>query len=172
MATADGVRLIEYNARFGDPEALNVLPILNTNFVHVCQAILEGSLDKLKIEFQKKATVCKYIVPEGYPDAPRKNEKIEIAVPKNVLDKAESEDSSLKMYYSSVDQKEDGIYTSSSRAVAFVGIADTLHEAEKIAEDACKNVKGPVFHRRDVGTDALIQKRVLQIRQLRDTRLK
>jgi len=68
MATKEGVKLIEYNARFGDPEAMNVLPLLETDFVEVCQAILAGNLDKIDVKFAPKATVCLYVVPEGYPD--------------------------------------------------------------------------------------------------------
>ena len=75
MAVKDGVKLIEYNARFGDPEVMNVLPILKTDFVEICQAILAGNLDKIKIEFEKKTTVCKYIAPEGYPDKPVSGQK-------------------------------------------------------------------------------------------------
>ncbi len=153
MAVKDGVRLIEYNARFGDPEVMNVLPILKTDFVEVCEAIIAGTLDTIKIEFEKKATVCKYVVPEGYPDAPKSNQKIEVLPPGRDADAA-------RMYYSSVDERADGLYLSSSRAVAFVGIADDLVHAEQIAEAACARVKGPVFHREDVGTGALIQKRV------------
>jgi phosphoribosylamine--glycine ligase len=149
MKTKNGVKLIEYNARFGDPESMNVLPILKTDFVSVCEAILDGTLDKLKIEYEKKATVCKYLVPEGYPEKPRAGERIVIASEAKQSNEA-------KMYYSSVDQKADGLYTSSSRAIAFVGIADTLEQAEKIAESACSGVKGPVFHRKDIGTRALI----------------
>ena len=173
MATADGVRLIEYNARFGDPEAMNVLPILKTNFVEVCEAILHGNLNALKIEFEKKATVCKYIVPEGYPEKPKSGEKIEVRhgelvesmAQRRTLRQAQGD---IKMYYASVDQKDDGLYLSSSRAIAFVGIADTLEQAEKIAEAACGCVKGPVFHRKDVGTHALIQKRIAMMNKLRN----
>ncbi|MBI5412749.1 phosphoribosylamine--glycine ligase [Candidatus Peregrinibacteria bacterium] len=157
IAVKKGVRLIEYNARFGDPEVMNVLPILKTDFVDVCEAILAGTLNKLKVEFEKKATVCKYVVPEGYPDNPRSGDKIEIS----------GRRSSAKMYYSSVDQRADGLYLSSSRAVAFVGIENTLHEAEKVAEAACASVKGPIFHREDVGTSELIKKRVEMMRELR-----
>lgn len=159
MAVKDGVRLIEYNARFGDPEVMNVLPILKTDFVEICEAIIAGTLNTMKIEFEKKATVCKYLVPEGYPDAPKANQKIEIL--------PEAGANAAKMYYSSVDQRADGLYLSSSRAVAFVGIADDLVRAEQIAEAACARVKGPVFHREDVGTAALIQKRVEMMRVLR-----
>lgn len=165
IAVKDGVRLIEYNARFGDPEVMNVLPIMKTDFVDICEAILAGTLDKVKVEFEKKATVCKYIVPEGYPDKPRAGEKIEVG---GMGDESRSRIGGLKMYYSSVDQKEDGLYSSTSRAVAFVGIADTLNEAERIAESACGLVKGPVFHREDVGTRELIEKRVAMMKQLRE----
>lgn len=158
MATARGVGLIEYNARFGDPEVMNILPIMKTDFVEVCEGILGGHLQRVRIEFEHKATVCKYIVPEGYPDKPNAGEKIEVQKTQN---------SNLRMYYASVDQKPDGLYLSSSRAVAFVGIADNLSEAERIAEAACSSVKGPVFHREDVGTAELIQKRVDMMRRLR-----
>ncbi|MFA5829448.1 MAG: phosphoribosylamine--glycine ligase [Candidatus Gracilibacteria bacterium] len=157
IATANGVRLIEYNARFGDPEAMNVLPILKTNFVQVCQAVINGDLNHLKVEFENKATVCKYIVPEGYPEKPVKGKKIEIGkIPDGV-----------NLYYASVDQTDEGLILSSSRAVALVGIADTIAEAEKIAQSACASVKGPVFYRKDVGTDELIQKRVEMMKKLR-----
>lgn len=157
MATAKGVRLIEYNARFGDPEAMNVLPLLNTNFVHICEAIIHGDLKNLPVTFEKKATVCKYIVPEGYPDNPQKGKKITI----------DNVPGGVKMYYASVDDTPDGLLLSSSRSVAMVGIAESLEQAEKIAESACTAVKGPVFYRRDVGTQSLIQKRVDMMKQLR-----
>ena len=163
MATANGVRLIEYNARFGDPEVMNALPLLNTNFVHVCEAIISGNLHELKVEFAKKATVCKYLVPEGYPEHPQKGEKI-------VVDKVAAGSQipeGVRMYYSAVDQTDEGLILSSSRAVAFVGIADSIVEAEKLAESACGAVKGPVFHRKDIGTAELIAERIAIMKKLR-----
>lgn len=157
IATKHGVRLIEYNARFGDPEAMNVLPILRTDFVDVCEAMARGELAGMDIEFEKKATVCKYVVPNGYPDKPVKGEKIEVeGVPEDV-----------KAYYASVDQREDGLYLSGSRAIAFVGIGDTIEEAEKKAQKACSCVKGPVFFREDIGTRSLINERVKMVKELR-----
>ncbi|MBL4693904.1 phosphoribosylamine--glycine ligase [Candidatus Gracilibacteria bacterium] len=155
MATASGVKLIEYNARFGDPEAMNVLPLLKSNFVEVCEAIIAGNLGEL--EWESKATVCKYLVPEGYPGNSVKGEKIEVGeIPEGV-----------KVYYGSVDQREDGLYLSGSRAIAFVGIADTLEEAEKLAQSAVGSVSGPVFYRKDIGTAELISKRVETMKKLR-----
>src|SRR3989344_1019356 len=156
IVTKKGVKLVEYNARFGDPEAMNVLPIMETSFAGVCDAIANETLSKIKIKFQNKATVCKYIVPEGYPTNPVKNEKITIGtVPKNA-----------RLYYASVDQKEDGLYMTGSRAIGCLGIANNLEEAEKIAEQATKAVKGRVFHRSDVGTKKLIQKRISHMKQV------
>lgn len=162
IATKDGVKLLEYNARFGDPEAMNILPLLKTDFVEVCRHIIAGTLDKIKIEFEHKATVCKYVVPKGYglpadhPDAASSKAKIEVG-----------DVGKARLYYSSVDQKEDGLYLSSSRAIGIVGIADDLTEARKIAEEGVKSVKGPVAYRADIGTDALIQKRIDHMRKIR-----
>ncbi len=162
IATKSGVKLLEYNARFGDPEAMNILPLLKTDFVQVCRHIINGTLDKLKIEFAAKATVCKYVVPKGYglpadhPLAASARAKIEV----DDMGKA-------RIYYSSVDKREDGLYLSSSRAIGVVGIADTLEEAEKIAAAGVKAVRGPVDYRTDIGTQALIQKRIEHMNKLR-----
>jgi phosphoribosylamine--glycine ligase len=162
IATKDGAKLLEYNARFGDPEAMNILPLLKTDFVEICRHIVAGTLNKLKIEFEPKATVCKYVVPKGYglpadhSDAASSRAKIEVG-----------DVGKARLYYSSVDKKEDGLYLSSSRAIGIVGIANTLEEARKIAEEGVKAVKGPVAYRTDIGTDALIQKRIDHMKKIR-----
>jgi phosphoribosylamine--glycine ligase len=155
MATKDGVRLIEYNARFGDPEVMNVLPLLKSDFVDVCERIIAGTLES--VEFERRATVVKYVCPEGYPTAPVKGEKIVVGeVPVGV-----------HVYYGSVDSREDGLYLLGSRAVAMVGVGDSLEESEKLAETAAMAVSGPVFHRKDIGTAELIGKRVEMMKTLR-----
>ncbi|NQV08585.1 phosphoribosylamine--glycine ligase [Candidatus Woesearchaeota archaeon] len=154
IVTKNGVKLIEYNARFGDPEAMNVLPIMKTDFTKVCKAVVEERLDDFELEFEDKATVCKYAVPEGYPSNPVKNVKIEVG------------DSKARIYYAAVDQREDGLYMTGSRAVAFVGIGDNIAEAEKIAQQAVSDVKGPVFFREDIGTERLLNKRIEHMKQL------
>ncbi|MFH0838554.1 MAG: phosphoribosylamine--glycine ligase [Patescibacteria group bacterium] len=157
IAVKSGVRLIEYNARLGDPEAMNALSLLETDFVDVCKAIIDGTLDRLNIRFSDQATVCKYVVPEGYPTNPRKGDKIEIGeLPEGV-----------RFYLASVDQREDGLYMLGSRAVAFVGIADTIEKAEQLAQKGAASVKGPVFFREDIGTQESIQIRVEMMKELR-----
>lgn len=157
ICVKDGVKLIEYNARFGDPEAMNVLPILKNDFVEVCKAVIDGSLDKIKPKFMEEATVCKYAVPKGYPTKPVAGKKVDLS---EVSDKA-------RVYYASVEQKEDGLYMSKSRAIGFVGIAADVEDAEVIAENAVCSVKGPVFHREDIGTKELIAKRAERMKKLR-----
>ncbi|MCD6414103.1 MAG: phosphoribosylamine--glycine ligase [Candidatus Diapherotrites archaeon] len=154
MLTADGPRLLEYNVRFGDPEAMNVLPIMENPLTEVCQQIVDGTLTS--VDFQEKATVCKYVVPKGYPTSPVGGAKIEVTPVEGV-----------RTYYSSVDEREDGLYMTSSRAVAFLGIADMIEEAEKQARRALSGVSGPVFYRDDIGTRELIQKRIEHMQKLR-----
>jgi phosphoribosylamine--glycine ligase len=157
MATTAGIRLIEYNARFGDPEALNVLSLLTTDFADVCLAIIRGTLAELPIRFENLATVCKYVVPDGYPEHPVKGDVIDWS--------SVQTHERLKVFEAAVDHGEGGVYRlSGSRAVAFVGIGADVAEAERIAENAANAVTGPVYHRKDIGTAELIAKRVRNTR--------
>ncbi|MCE9521109.1 MAG: phosphoribosylamine--glycine ligase [Alphaproteobacteria bacterium] len=161
IATRSGIRLIEFNARFGDPEAMNVLPLLETDFIDVCEAIISGTLNELDIRFSHKATVCKYVVPEGYPD--HGVDDVEISLPVGPAAP------NLRTYYGAVKGggSRGPLKLTGSRAVAFVGIGSNVDEAERIAESAASKVVGPVQHRKDIGTKALIQKRVGHMSRLR-----
>ncbi|MFO7872029.1 MAG: phosphoribosylamine--glycine ligase [Candidatus Undinarchaeales archaeon] len=161
MLTKNGPKIIEYNVRFGDPEAMNVLPLLKTDFSSICMSILEGNLQKA--DFEKKATVCKYLVPKGYPD------KSKIGGPTKIpVDEKAVKEAGGKLFYASVDKREDGIYTSTSRSLGVVGIADHLGEAERIAESSVQNIKtDDLYYRRDVGTRDLIQERIDHMQKLR-----
>ncbi|MEN6593049.1 MAG: phosphoribosylamine--glycine ligase [Methanobacterium sp.] len=157
MLTKEGPKLIEYNARFGDPEAMNVLPLLQTNFVDICNGIVDGNLRGA--EFDSLATVCKYIVPQGYPGK---------AVPNQVIKVYEEKikENNTLVYYAAVNQKDNQIYTSSSRALALVSVGDNIAEAEEICEASTQYVDGDVYHRRDVGTSELIEKRIKHMQEL------
>ena len=71
------------------------------------------------------------------------------------------------VYYASVYEKEGKIYTTTSRAVAVVGCAETIEAAEKVAQNALENIQGELFFRRDIGTASLIQKRIDHMKELR-----
>ena len=157
MATASGVKLIEYNARFGDPEAMNVLSLLDSDFIEICNGITDGTLENLDVKFQNKATVCKYAVPEGYPNSPVKNEQINVS-------KIENPDG---LFYASVDIQNGKLVEAGSRTVAVVGVADSISNAENIAEKEVSAIDGPLFHRSDIGTDMVIQKRINHMKSIR-----
>ena len=161
MLTSHGIRVIEYNARFGDPEVMNVLPIMKNDLLDVCLAIVRGNLDELRIEFDRKATVCKYIVPRGYPQCGVSGEPVDLTEVPKASDR-------LRVFYAAVDIDQSGQpCLTGSRALAFVGIGESLAEAEWLAEHAAKRVRGPVFHREDIGTGDLIEKRTRHMRELR-----
>ncbi len=157
MATASGVRLVEYNARFGDPEAMNVLSLLESDFIDICIGVADGTLDQVDVQFANKATVCKYAVPDGYPDSPVKGEPIDVSNVKN-LD---------GLFFASVDFKGTSLVEAGSRTIAMVGVADTISDAEALAEKEVSSISGPLFHRTDIGTDKIVQKRVDHMNSLR-----
>jgi phosphoribosylamine-glycine ligase len=132
---------------------MNVLSVLETDLLEIFQAIVEGTLDRVEIRFRPCATVCKYIVPEGYPDDPVKGEKLDLsALP--------PDSDSLRSFAAALDQHDGQLIMSGSRALALVGIGASLEEAERIAEEAARSVRGRVRHRSDIGTARLINRRV------------
>ena len=157
MCTSNGIKLIEYNARLGDPEAMNVLSILDSDLVEIFSAITTGNLHQVDVRFLNKATVCKYAVPKGYPASPLKGKKIDVS---SVVDPD-------GLFFASVDTKNRTLIETGSRTVAFVGIANSITEAEKIAESEICRVQGPLFHRKDIGTEKLVQKRIQNMESLR-----
>lgn len=157
MATKEGVKIIEYNARFGDPESLNVLAILESDFVELCLAILGGTLHDYSARFKQAATVCKYAVPEGYPESPVKNQLIDVSAVKHPA----------WLRFASVDQRETGLVETGSRAIAVVASAPTIKQAESACEAELCRITGPLFHREDIGTAQLIEKRIEMMNELR-----
>jgi len=158
IVTADGVKLLEFNARLGDPEAMNTLSVIKSDFLNILERVVDGNLKDAS--FYRKATVCKYLVPEGYPTSPKKNEPVEV-------DEKAIESSGAVLYYASVNQKDGRIYTGSSRTAGLVGIAESIEKAERIAESAIGFVKGKLSYRKDIGTRELIQKRMDHMKRLR-----
>ncbi|MWV40599.1 phosphoribosylamine--glycine ligase [Natrialba sp. INN-245] len=158
MLTSEGPKVIEFNARFGDPEAMNTLPVLETDFLDVLTAARDGEAVP-ELEFADQATVCKYAVPEGYPTDPDAGAKVQV-------DEESAGDALL--FYASVDEREDGIYTTTSRSFALVGVADTITDAEGIAEDALAVAGDDGLHvRHDIGKPDLVQQRIDHIEELR-----
>lgn len=160
MVTSSGLRLIEYNCRFGDPEALNVLPLMSSDFLEMAIAVVMGRLDTVEVCFEPKATVCKYVVPRGYPSG--KGNGDSIRVPDSVL-----RDPAVRVYWAACNWSESGVTMTGSRALGIVGIGDTLKAAERKAELAAGLVEGEVRFRHDIGTTELVSRRVSHMNTLR-----
>ncbi len=138
METRAGVYLIEYNVRFGDPEAINVLSLLDGSLLKTGWSIINGKLSE--VNFQKMATVCVYLVPKGYPISPKKDSHVELV---NTI--------GSEVYYASVHEENGIIKTTGSRSIALLAKGTSVSEArEKVYSDVPK-VKGDLFHRSDIG---------------------
>ncbi|MBI5223379.1 phosphoribosylamine--glycine ligase [Candidatus Micrarchaeota archaeon] len=158
MATKKGIRIIEFNARFADPESMNVLALLEGSLSQILMSIAEGKL--IKAKFSNDATVVKYLVPNGYPDKPLKDQEVKI-------DEAAAKKQGAEIYFASVYEKDNKTYLGGSRTFGILGRGKTLDEAERIAEEGCGFGKGPIWHRKDIGTKKLVQKRIDHMRRIR-----
>ena len=158
MATRNGVKVVEYNARFGDPEALNLLLLLDTDLLSVFRAIVDGALASVGTSFLGEASVCKYIVPEGYPEAPRKGDAVNLP---------EYTPPGVSLFLSAVDVRAGELVATGSRTVAVVARGRTIAEAEELCERFASIIPGPFLHRRDIGTADALARRVQHMRALR-----
>jgi phosphoribosylamine--glycine ligase len=163
MLTADGPRIIEVNARFGDPEAVNVVHILESNFADIVVAMAQGTLAQTPVKFRPRATVVKYVVPQGYGEgAAHSGAHIQI-------DEFNIRRAGATAYYANIEQAVSGsLATMTSRTLAMLGEADTVAEAEAVCEKALKHVHGEhLFVRHDIGTEELLARRVEHMRMVR-----
>jgi len=148
MLTQRGVKVIEYNARLGDPEAMNVLCLMKTDFLKVCDQIIGGSLSKNSVEFEELSTVCKYAVPNGYPNKPAKGFVVDCKI------------KDLDVYLASVKSSDGQVVACGSRTAAAIGKDKNVFVAEKFAERKISSIGGDLFHRKDIGTEELISRRI------------
>ncbi|OIR21384.1 MAG: phosphoribosylamine--glycine ligase [Marine Group III euryarchaeote CG-Epi4] len=158
MATREGIKLIEYNARFGDPEAMNLLTLLDTDFASVCMSMANGNL--VDVKFKSEASVCKYVVPKGYGSNPANDATL-------IVDDSYKEYSDL--YYAAVNVNDSGyITTTSSRAAAIVSTGADIKTAESSCEAGLSHISGNnIFVRHDIAKPHLIEKRIQNMESIR-----
>jgi phosphoribosylamine--glycine ligase len=160
IATAKGVQLIEYNVRFGDPEALNILSTIETDFLELCEAACNHKLNNIsKIESQPIATVQKYLCAPGYPDAPEKGVSIDFPETWN-HDHAE-------VFFAGAVENDGQLLSTGGRVLGVVGFGTNLTEANMYCEKMIAKIKSDLFHRSDIGTEKLTQERVEMMKRLR-----
>ena len=144
----DGIKFIEFNARFGDPEALNVLNLLETPFTEVMEHVINGTLSTSNCRFKKECTFVVYVVTPEYAVVETK----EPCVFK--LNRKAIEASGAKIYFANAKHVEGDTYTSvsNSRLFAVVTTADTLAEAREKAYNAMEgNIDEKLDYRKDIG---------------------
>jgi len=157
MNTRDGPKVIEFNARFGDPEAMNVLSLISSDFGEIAAGIAAGALPQSAVRFEKCATVCKYLVPDTYPES---GEAAGHPVIPGNTGKA-------LLYYANVEEKDGRLFIATSRTLAYVGVGETLEDAERIAETAAAGTGGRVRYRKDIGTAGLLSRRIAHMAEVR-----
>ena len=160
MLTVNGPMVVEFNARFGDPEALNTLALLETDLLAVLQAARDGTALP-ELAFDAKATVCKYAVPAGYPTAPDAGASIDI-------DPEQAAAADVGLFYASVDVADGQLVTTTSRSFALVGVAETIQQAEAAVSEAFAETSMDGLRvREDVGSNSLVERRIEHMERLR-----
>jgi phosphoribosylamine---glycine ligase len=173
MHTRGGPKILENNSRPGDPEIINILPVLKEDFVDICYKMLEGNLTRVEVE--KVATVLTYKVPPsygGYADVfPSKVNKAEIdtSVDLSAATALKSKyGDRIRVYPGSMELKNNKTYALKSRVVGILGVGDSIEEARQVSLEGIKAVKGgALWNRSDVASKQTIDKSVQHMRQLR-----
>ncbi|MFH1788513.1 MAG: hypothetical protein ABH834_03955 [Candidatus Altiarchaeota archaeon] len=173
MHTKGEPKILEINSRPGDPECMNVMVGLDSDFVDVCYAMLEGKLKKVKMK--PKATVVTYKVPPTYggfdKKYPRKVAEKEVGgiVDLNgAYELVEKTGGAIRVYPGSMEIREDGIHSLKSRAVACVGLGDSIEAARENSLKGLSAIKGgALWHRSDVASASHIKKSVEHMNSLR-----
>jgi phosphoribosylamine--glycine ligase len=145
MITPNGPKVIEYNARFGDPEAQVVLPRLKTDLVDICEAIIDERLADIDVEWYDGATACVVMASGGYPLAYKKGIEIKGLDDKGGVNGA-------IVYHAGTKLEGDKFLTNGGRVLGVTAKGDTLDEALEKAYDAVSKISFEGAHfRKDIG---------------------
>ncbi|WP_029688738.1 phosphoribosylamine--glycine ligase [Thermoanaerobacter sp. A7A] len=141
MLTKEGPKVLEFNARFGDPETQVVLPLLKTDLIDIMEATIEGKLDKIQIEWENKKAVCVVAVSNGYPG------EYQIGFEITGLEKVKE----AFVYHAGTALKDGKIVTSGGRVLAVTTIGDSYEEArEKVYREIEKISFEGMYYRKDI----------------------
>ena len=142
MITKKGAKVLEYNARFGDPETQVVLPRLKTDLYEIFDAIIDGRLSEVDIQWTDDACVCVILASGGYPESYKKG--VPITIGKLSGD--------IVLYHAGTAFKDGKLVTSGGRVIGVTAKGKDIEEARKKAYDAIKNIHfDGMFYRHDIG---------------------
>jgi phosphoribosylamine--glycine ligase len=146
MLTEAGPKVIEYNARFGDPETQVVLPLLETDLLDIFIASLSGELENLEVTWKNKSAVCVIMSSAGYPGPYKKGD---------VIKGLEQVDYPTIVFHAGTTEKDNEIRTNGGRVLGVTAIGDTLKEARELAYQSVEKISFTGAHfRTDIGTKA------------------
>lgn len=142
MATSNGIKVIEYNARFGDPECQTILPLLETNFIDILNACIDGRLDKIDIKWKSQVALCVVIASGGYPGEIKKGLPITIGdlVP------------SVRLIHCGTKQTPEGLVTNGGRVFCLTTTTYTMKQARDMIYKQITKIKFEgARYRTDIG---------------------
>lgn len=145
MMTEDGPKVLEYNARFGDPEAQVVLPRMKNDIIDVIDACIDGKLDQINLEFEDNAAVCVVLASDGYPEHYEKGKAITFSEDFNKKD-------GYYAFHAGTKVEDGELLTSGGRVIGITAKGKTLQQARENAYQATKWVTFEnKYMRNDIG---------------------
>jgi phosphoribosylamine--glycine ligase len=150
MVTADGPKLVEFNARFGDPECQVLLPRLKSDLLPALLAARDGVLDDFDLRWRDEVALCVVLAAKGYPDNPEKGSVI------NGLDAAAASDPSVRIFHAGTKRAGDTLVADGGRVLNVVALGASVKAARDRAYAVVDRIDWPEgFCRRDIGWRAL-----------------
>jgi fusion protein PurCD len=173
MHTGSGIKILENNSRPGDPEIINILPIVEDDFVDVCFKILEGNLTS--VELKKVATVLTYKVPPGYGGYaevfPGLVDKADVGTPvdlSGVYMLVGKYGDNIRIYPGAMEVRDNQVYALKSRAVGVLGVGENIEEARQVSLEGARTIEGgAMWNRTDIASKKHIAQSVSHMEQLR-----
>lgn len=149
MITAGGPRVLEFNVRFGDPETQPILMRLKSDLLEVMEAVCEGRLDGVSLEWDRRPAVCVVMASKGYPDEYEKGKKI------TGLKEAEKS-GEVVVFHAGTAKKDGEIVTNGGRVLGVTAMGDTIEQAKAKAYDAVEKIRfDGAYYRHDIADKAI-----------------
>jgi len=149
ILTKEGPKVLEFNARFGDPETQVILPRLKTDLIDILNAVIDGSLHKINIEWEDNAAVCVVVASGGYPGKYQKGKVI------NGLERLEKM-KDIIVFHAGTKLQDNKIITSGGRVLGITAWDDTISKAkEKAYEGVEKIYFEDMYYRKDIAVKAI-----------------
>ena len=146
MLTEAGIRVLEFNCRFGDPETQVVLPLLETDLVEIAEVCADGRLNELNIQWKNGAAVCVVLASKGYPEKPEKGQVVWFGeLPKDMI-----------CFHAGTKQNGTNVVTAGGRVLGLTAWADTIESAIDTVYSNVKNISfDGMQYRKDIAHRAL-----------------